>query len=257
MFPHFRNNPCNKSDKAPADCISIFIFALMYIPSHFKVEDFELQASIIKQFPLGVLVSSHQGFFSHPSINASHIPFFLKVDEETGKKYLIGHLDAKNHQVEQLEKSGNCLTIFQSQDSYISPSWYPSKKITQKLVPTWDFAAVYVSGKPKIIRDKDWLLMMLNEITHQEEGKRPEGAQFEKKWKVSDAPEPYINSMLRAIVGIEIEIEGIEAKFKFSQDKKPIDAKGIVENLEAEVKGDKAEYMINAIKNCHPNNIMQ
>ena len=224
----------------------------MYIPKLFEVEDFESQAELIKEYPLGIIVSCNQGYFGSTSFKATHIPFVLKVDEETNKKYLIGHLAAKNDQIEQLEKASECFVIFQSCDSYITPAWYPTKKKTQKFVPTWDFAAVHVYGKPKILRGKEWKLGMLNHLTDQEEEKRPEGEQYEAKWKVSDAPDRYLDGMLKAIVGLEIDIDRIESKWKFDQNSSPVDAKGLINGLESEVGGEKGKKMAQMVKERYP-----
>lgn len=166
---------------------------------------------------------------------------------------MIAHLAIQNNQVEQLESVSNCLVTFQSTDSYVSPSWYTLKPKTHKYVPTWDFAAVHVYGTPKIIRgDKEWLLNMLNLITDQEEGKRPTGKKFKEKWKVSDAPDSYLNVMLNNIVGLEIEITHIESKFKFDQNKNKIDIAGLIDNFEHEVGGEKGMKLAEYICECQP-----
>lgn len=238
----------------------------MYIPKHFAVTDLDKQVEIIKNYPLGILFSSTpsskglMGFWKgakderpDSELCATHIPFYF-VQSSEGKHKLIAHLAAQNHKVEQLENVSNCLVTFQSADSYISPSWYPLKPKTHKYVPTWDFAAVHVYGTPKIIReDKEWLLNMLNLLTDQEEEKRPSGEKYEGKWKVSDAPDAYLDVMMKNIVGLEIDITHMESKFKFDQNKSKIDVEGVIKNLGVEVGGEKGKQMAELTRSCLAN----
>lgn len=240
-------------------------FVNMYIPTAYNVEDLQKQIQLIRDYPLGTLFSSKavsKGLFSSWKTNgseqpdsdmcASHIPFFF-VESPEGKHKLIAHLSAKNQHADQLENVSKCLVTFQSTDSYISPSWYPLKEKTHKFVPTWNFAAVHVYGTPKIIRgDKEWLLRMLNILTDQEEGKRPEGENFKAKWKVSDSPESFIDGKLKGIIGLEIDITHMESKFKFDQNSSQVNVDGVVSNLESEVGGDKGKEMAQFTKECYP-----
>ncbi|AQZ09440.1 hypothetical protein BZL39_A03750 [Zygosaccharomyces parabailii] len=238
----------------------------MYIPKHFEVKDLQQQVEIIKNYPLGILFTSCPssggllGFWKNgqhdrpdSELCATHVPFYF-IESPEGKHKLIAHLAIQNNQVEQLENVSNCLVTFQSTDSYVSPSWYTLKPKTHKYVPTWDFAAVHVYGTPKIIRgDKEWLLNMLNLMTDQEEGKRPTGENFKEKWKISDAPDSYLNVMLKNIVGLEIEITHIESKFKFDQNKNKIDVSGLIDNFEHEIGGEKGMKLAEYIRECQPN----
>lgn len=225
----------------------------MYIPKHFEVNDLEKQLEIINQFPLGALIYVEKGIFGAPTYTITHMPFIVRHDEYTGKKYLVGHLAKENEQVPILKATKyQCLVAFKSTDSYVSPSWYPTKHENHKSVPTWDFAAVNVYGVPKIIEDKEWLMTLLNNLTDQEEDKRPEGEEYQSKWKLSHAPDSYIDIMLKNIVGIEIEIEKTEAKFKFNQNRKPVDANGLIDNYKKEVGGTKGDYMATKTKEHYP-----
>lgn len=239
----------------------------MYVRQAYEVTDLEWQVDVIKKYPLGIVFNASPapgggllGFMRGSSpqeidseLCATHVPFFFVEGKDGENHKLVAHLAANNQQVEQLEKSSKVLVVFQSVDSYISPSWYPLKKKTHKFVPTWNFAAVHVYGTPRIIRDdKEWLLRQLNQITGQEEGKRPEGEEYEDKWKVSDAPEKYIDAKLKGIVGLEIEITGIQSKFKFGQDEVPTNVRGVVKALEEEVGGDKGSEMCKLTRECYP-----
>lgn len=230
----------------------------MYIPKHFEVNDIDKQLEVIREFPLAALIFVEKSIFGAPNYSITHVPFVIKEDKLTGKRFLIAHLAKNNEQVSLLKNAKHqCLVAFTSSDSYISPAWYPTKKKTHKFVPTWDFAAVNVYGVPKIIEDKDWLLGMLNNLTDQEEGKRPEGEEYEAKWKVSDAPNGYLDQMLKNIVGLEIEIEKIEAKFKFNQNSAPVDTKGVLDNYSKEVGGLKGDSMAKFTRENYPKELPQ
>lgn len=240
----------------------------MYIPKAFEVTDNAALFEVIRSNPLGVLFShaaeSHGAFglfktgktgLSPENTCATHVPFVL-VTNEDGSQQLLTHLAAQNHHVDLLAKEENCLVVFQGPQSYISPSWYPTKKKNQKAVPTWDYTAVHVFGKAKLIKgDREWLLNMLNLITDQQEGKRPEGPEFEEKWRVSDAPTSYVDGMLANIVGVEIEIEKMEGNFKLHQNYPSVNVNGIIHNLETEVGGDKGTEMADYVRNHYPNQL--
>jgi transcriptional regulator len=110
----------------------------------------------------------------------------------------------------------------------VTPSWYPSKAEHGKVVPTWNFSMVQVRGKPQLMDDAAWVRAQIDEMTSQHESGRVH------PWKVSDAPDDYIATQLKAIVGIEIPIRTIEGKWKMSQNRPPADRQGVIDGLRAE-----------------------
>lgn len=192
----------------------------MYIPKHYNEDKWDQKELLIVHHPLGTLVT-----FENGRIIANHIPFYLHTDKETGKRYLQAHLAKKNHQLPSLQANEHVLVIFQSPDSYISPSYYPEKERTHKFVPTWDFASLHVYGKLRVVDDFDFVRQQLVNFTNQNEvGK-------EVPWKVSDAPEGYLKIMQKAITGLEIEIEETECKYKFEQKMSRENIDGVVNGL--------------------------
>ena len=117
------------------------------------------------------------------------------------------------------------LVIFQGPQTYISPNWYASKREHGKVVPTWNYATVHAHGHARSIEEPQWLLDLVTRLTdtHEQGHAHP--------WKVDDAPADYVQSMLRAIVGIEIAITRLEGKWKVSQNRPAADIPGIVEGL--------------------------
>jgi transcriptional regulator len=117
------------------------------------------------------------------------------------------------------------LTVFQGPQAYVSPSFYATKRETGKVVPTWNYAMVQARGVARFRPDPAWLDEQIKALTNQHEGSRA------RPWAVSDAPHTYIESQLRGIVGIEIEIEAIEGKWKVSQNRPEADRRGVAEGL--------------------------
>lgn len=235
----------------------------MYIPKQYEVTDREKQIAVIKENPLGILFTAVQpngGLLSYivggssktvdPELCATHVPFVF-VEGADQRNRLVAHIASKNEQVAHLETANNVLVIFQGPHSYVSPSWYPTKKKTHKLVPTWAYATVHVYGSPKIIRDKKWLLEQVTKLSDQEEGKRPQGEEYEKKWKVTDAPERVIDAKLNGVVGLEIEISSIQCKFKFDQEMCEEDIQGVIHGFEHEVGGEHGSKLASFTRDCY------
>lgn len=203
----------------------------MYNPPHFKEDKLEALHSLIKENPLGLLISC--GDEMEPQATA--IPFLLKA---TDSKFglLQAHLARANQHCKNIDDK-NVLVVFQGLNAYISPNWYPSKEEHGMVVPTWNYIMVQVRGKARIIDDAGWLKKQITAMTNQQEASRS------KPWQVSDAPETYIDSQIRGIIGVEIEITQIDGKWKLSQNRSQKDRNGVVDNLEAEGKREIASLM--------------
>jgi transcriptional regulator len=194
----------------------------MYRPSHFREDRPEVLHSLIRTHPFAQLITAgEQGLAANP------LPMLLDPQaSENGT--LRGHLARANDQVAALRAGGQALVIFQGPQAYISPSWYPSKAEHGKVVPTWNYAAVHAWGAPRVIDDAVWLRRLIEDLTVSQEQHRP------KPWAVGDAPEDFIDTMVKAIVGIEIPIDRIEGKWKVSQNRSEPDRRGVAEGLRAE-----------------------
>ncbi|CAX40597.1 conserved hypothetical protein [Candida dubliniensis CD36] len=205
----------------------------MYIPKKYLQEDWGQVEYLIKNYPLGTIVTNDE----NGTIIANHIPFVLKEDPESGKKYLIAHISKTNHQVPTLADSDNVLVIFQSADSYITPNYYPGKPETHKYVPTWDFACAHIYGNSKIIDDFDFVRSQITCLTDQQEAGKIDS------WKVSDAPEGYLKVKQKAITGLQIEIKSTQCKYKFEQDMKNRDIQGVVDGLQEDGKNQVSQLV--------------
>lgn len=193
----------------------------MYIPTYHKQIDVNAAYTLIETYPLGAWVARDGA-----GLVANHIPFVLdKTRGELGT--LIGHVSRANTIWRQVSKVESSVVLFQGPQAYISPGWYPGKAEHGKVVPTWDYAVVHAHGVPRVVQDEVWLREMLSKLTAANEKSQP------APWGISDAPDDYIASLLRAIVGIEIPIDRIEAKLKASQDESLQDRVGTVNGLNA------------------------
>jgi transcriptional regulator len=193
----------------------------MYRPSAFREERLETLHGLIRAHPLGTLITA-----GADGLIANLVPFIL-VD--AGHKGMLrAHVAKANDQVNALKAGSETLVVFQGPEAYITPSWYVSKKEHGRVVPTWNYAVVQVRGTPRVIDDIDWLRRQIGALTASQEGRRAE------PWSVSDAPETFIESQMRAIIGVEIPIRTIEGKWKVSQNRSAADRRGVYEGLRAE-----------------------
>ena len=192
----------------------------MYRPDHFRVDDLEAMHALMRARPLATLVSS-----SAAGLCATHMPTVLKDEGTHGT--IEFHLARANPHWKELAECSEALMIFQGPDAYITPNWYPSKAEHQKVVPTWNYAAVHAYGRPEIMRDPETLRRHVGELTDQQEKREA------VPWAVTDAPERYVEVMLRGIVGFRFVITRIEGKWKMSQNREMQDRAGVVQGLKA------------------------
>ncbi|MGD0187936.1 MAG: FMN-binding negative transcriptional regulator [Roseiarcus sp.] len=194
----------------------------MYEPPLHRQDDLAAQHELIRRHPLGLLVSqAPQGLI------ANAIPFL--VDAAASKLgTLRAHIARANGQWRDLAVAGEALVVFQGADHYVSPSWYATKRETGKVVPTWNYVMVQARGIARVIEDEAWLRRQIAALTASQESARA------APWAVTDAPEDFIATMVRQIVGLEIEIAGIRGKWKASQNRNAADRAGVVEGLTAD-----------------------
>jgi transcriptional regulator len=191
----------------------------MYIPASFKESRIERLHDLIEKHPLGLLITHGDN-----GLEASPLPFLLYADE--GKHGVLrAHLARANPHWKLLAGQSECLVVFRGADGYVTPSWYPSKAETHKVVPTWNYAMVQVWGISSVTEDAAWLRRQLDDLTMFHEKSRPQ------PWSVSDAPTDYIAGQMKAIIGIEIPIGRIEGKWKMSQNKDGADREGVIKGM--------------------------
>jgi transcriptional regulator len=155
---------------------------------------------------------------------ASHIPMVLE-DDGSPFGVLKGHISRANTQWRDLVPTVDALAIFAGHQHYISPNWYPETKEHGKEVPTWNYVVVHAYGPLKVIEDHHWLLANVEKLTNIHESASP------IPWKVSDAPQDFIQSQLKGIVGLELPIRKLEGKWKVSQNRTERERNGVIDGL--------------------------
>lgn len=207
----------------------------MYLPQQFEEARLNVLQDLIRSHPLGALV-----ILSGTELSANHIPFFLRP-EQGERGTLCGHVARANPVWRQLDGTPEALVIFQGPQSYITPSWYPSKHADGKVVPTWNYSVVHAYGRPRAIEKPDWLLGHVTQLTAAHE------TGLAQPWHVSDAPNDYIAQMISRIVGIEISITKLIGKWKVSQNRSPPDRLAVAAGLDSQGT-DRARAMADLVR---------
>lgn len=191
----------------------------MYLPAHFEQPDQSAVHRLMLDSPLATLVTCRDGV-----IDANPIPMLPVLRD--GRIVLRFHVARANPVWREADPAGEVLAIFQGPQTYISPSWYATKAEHGKVVPTWNYAVVHAYGRLTVFDDKDWLREFLPSLTTTHE------AAFEKPWQVRDAPDDYIEALMGAIVGLELEVGRVLAKWKMSQNQPAANRATLVAGLE-------------------------
>ncbi len=187
----------------------------MYIPEYFCVRDHEDAIKFMRANPFAILISSTEaGPF------ATHLPIFVRANEGGEKIVLRGHVAKANPHWRYLEQQPQCLIIFHGPHSYISPSNYTLRES----VPTWNYGAVHLYGKAQVFSSAEALQGILHELIQTFE------PAYASQWASLD--EAYRERMLRQIVGFEIEVTKMEAKFKLGQNRTREDQQNMIASLE-------------------------
>lgn len=191
----------------------------MYLPKHFEQQDLDSLTALLKDYPLGALVTQHDG-----ALEANHIPFLLEGPLSVGGK-LIGHVAKGNPAWKNHSATEESLVIFQGPEAYITPNWYPSKQVHHQVVPTYNYAVIHIYGTLSVTHDETAKRRIVTDLTQSMEKSR------NSNWQVTDAPADYIEKMLGAIVGIELSITRLQAKWKVSQNRDLTDRNGVAQGL--------------------------
>jgi len=194
----------------------------MYLPTHFHEKRVPRLHEAIERSGLATLVS-----LGPDGMDASHVPMLL--DRGAGPLgTLRGHVARANPQWRIANADVPALAIFLGPDAYVTPSWYPTKRLTGRVVPTWNYVAIHAHGRARFFDDEERLLALVTKLTEAHEARRA------RPWAVSDAPPDFIRSSLKAIVGFELPILKLEGKWKVSQNRTAEDRSGVASGLEKE-----------------------
>jgi transcriptional regulator len=183
----------------------------MYVPPHFAAPSTQALHDLIVENPFGILLRHDQS-----GLDADHLPFLLDPSQgEFGRLHCHG---ARANPIWKTVAPGDAvLAIFGGGEAYISPNWYPSKQDFHKQVPTWNYRVAHAHGRVTVHDDADYVRGVVSRLTETQESRLP------TPWQITDSPKEFIDAMLKAIVGIEIEITQLTGKFKLSQNKEARD----------------------------------
>jgi transcriptional regulator len=194
----------------------------MYLPKHFEETRAEPLHALIRTQPLGLLVT-----LDNAGLQANPVPFLLDPNPAGGPGILRAHVARANPLWRDTRTEVEALVVFQGPQAYISPGWYPSKAEHGKVVPTWNYVTVQARGTLRAVDDASWVRAFVTRLTTTHEAVQA------KPWAVTDAPPDYIDTMTRAIVGIEITLTALTGKWKVSQNRSAADRAGVVSGLGA------------------------
>jgi transcriptional regulator len=205
----------------------------MYIPKYFKVTDFDEIREFIQRNSFGTIVTTKQ---DKPI--ATHLP--LELHKQGDDYYIIGHMAYANPQWKTFEvENDNVLVMYQGPHAYISSSWYDHEN-----VPTWNYQAVHVYGRPSIMSEQE-LEENLKLLLQNYEGQRKNPVLWANL-------SPQTKKQIKGIVGFKIKITEIQAAYKLSQNRNETDYINIIEKLINEVDSNSkqmAELMEKRLKN--------
>jgi transcriptional regulator len=189
----------------------------MYQPSYFQENDTTVLIQTASRIQLAALVTT-----ASDGLHVTHAPCVVKqLNNETFVEFHV----ARGNPHWKLDPSAQTVAIFQGEQTYVHPAWYPTKQETGKAVPTWMYVTVHMHGLLEVVEDATELHRHLEELTIQNEGGRAD------EWKVSDAPSDYMEKMKRGIVGMRLRVARMEGAWKLNQHKNEADHSGVAAGL--------------------------
>ncbi|MDQ3879897.1 MAG: FMN-binding negative transcriptional regulator [Chloroflexota bacterium] len=194
----------------------------MYQPAHgrFVADATTLLAELSQRVPATLVTLGAEG------LRASILPMLFDPDDGPHGT-LRGHLARANPQWRNVSPDVEALAIFDGPDAYITPTWYEEKRLTGKVVPTWNYTTVQAHGTLTLHHDTEWLVAHVRRLVERHEAGRP------VPWSIDDAPYGYVETQARAIVGLELRISRLEGKRKLSQNRSQADFDGVRDALAA------------------------
>ncbi|MFI5508546.1 FMN-binding negative transcriptional regulator [Mycobacterium sp. NPDC051804] len=190
----------------------------MYVPSFNRIDD----DGEIRRF----VASARSAEFV--TVDPDGVPVATLLPIMWSDDIVVAHIARANPQWKAITRDSPALLICSGPQAYVSPSWYAAKAEHGRVVPTWNYSAVHLSGTVRVHEDREWLRDVVTRLTGVHEDTRDE------PWQVSDAPAQYIHGQLGGIVGLEITVTRVEGKAKLSQNRSEADRRGVVAGLLSE-----------------------
>ena len=192
----------------------------MYVPAFSAIDDHEARAIVADIGSAWLVTASADG-----PPTATLMPILWRDDR------VVAHMARANPHWREIADGMPGLLIVGGPEAYVSPSWYASKAEHGRVVPTWDYLAVHLSGSVTIRPEPQWVRALVTDLTEHHEHDRVD------RWHVTDAPDEFIDAQLRAIVGVEMLVERVEGKAKLSQNRTNADQRGVIAGVVAGDRG--------------------
>lgn len=202
----------------------------MYVPPLFAIDDMEHIRAFVDAYPSAEFISVDETGQPHSTLMPCYWDPTTSTDAPHGR--LVMHMSKANKQWGFTANGARVLAVVAGPQAYVSPTNYATKAETHKVVPTWNYTSVHVSGTAEISHDPELLLDIITKLTEQHEHARPE------PWAVSDAPEDFIKAQINGIVAVIVNIDRVEAKAKLSQNRSEADRAGVVADLTSSLRND-------------------
>lgn len=186
----------------------------MYVPAPFIIEERATMRAIVAGHPLATLATNGpQGPV------ATQLPLMI-VTGEDGRDTILGHFARANPQWREAD-GAHALAVFRGADGYVTPDWYPTKRETGKVVPTWNYVTVQARGRIELVTEPEAARAIVARLTDAME--RPRAA----PWAMEDAPAPFIGAMMRGLVTFRMPVDTLTGQAKLSQNKGEADRDGV------------------------------
>lgn len=192
----------------------------MYVPRHFAETRIEVLHAFVRAHPLATIVVGDAD-----GLSADHVPLTLRADQGP-QGSLLGHVARANPLWRRAGDGRDCLVVFHGAQHYISPNGYATKHDDGRVVPTWNYEVVHAEGRIHAVDDAARLRALLEELTAEHERSQP------IPWRVDDAPADYVAALVKAVVGIRIEITALVGKFKLSQNQPARNRDSLIADLQ-------------------------
>ena len=186
----------------------------MYVP-HLNAVDESTARDLVAAYGAGELVTAGEDGY----------PLSTLLPVVWHESTVIAHMARANAQWRTISSGTKALLVVGGPQAYVSPSWYAAKAEHGRVVPTWNYSSVHLTGRVTVVDDPEWLRPVVTELTDRHEAGLP------SPWAVTDAPADFVDKMLRAIVGLSFEVERVEAKAKLSQNRSEADRLGVINGL--------------------------
>jgi transcriptional regulator len=190
----------------------------LYIPGRQREMARNTILDFIEEYSFAMLVTAHGG------VQITNVPTLLDRSTE-GWGRIWWHMAKGNAQNQAFDAGAQCTVVFHGPHGYISPNWYTTKSA----VPTWNFAVVHATGKPKRIEEDTAVAKALERLVARNEGAYGLGGD----WDFAKLPDSYLKGMRQNVVAYEMVIDQVEAKFKLGQERPPADRAKVIKGLKS------------------------